>query len=291
MNMEKLFTEITKLNYSDITELVTDSIKIYKKEWRGGLIKEIGGPAIIIGDVHGDYLTLVEILRKNDILNFLATGGKFISLGDIIDRGPQQIESINIILWLKVNYPTQVFFLRGNHEPPPGLPVYPHDFPYILKYKFGEKGSQLYNLYYTLFQILPHVLITKNKFFLVHGGIPPQPIEIEKLKNPTLKILEYLLWSDPFEGAGSMISMRGAGHQFGYDITEKFLNKNKLVAIIRGHEPCEGYKFNHNNLVLTLFSRVGDPYFNFTAGYLRLSLDDYIEPDQLSNYIGVIQRL
>lgn len=42
---------------------------------------------------------------------------------------------------------------------------------------------------------------------------------------------------------------------FGSDITEEFLNKNHFSMIIRSHELKEnGYEFQHNNKVLTVFS-------------------------------------
>jgi len=290
MNIEELSNRISKYTFNDISELVLEAIKVFRSEWNGGVVENISGEAIIIGDIHGDLDTMIEIFRKTDLISFLESGGKLISLGDIIDRGPNQVEAINIILWLKINYPENVVFIRGNHEPPPQLPPYPHDFPYILRYKFGEKGSELYNLYFTLFQSLPHAGITRNRLFLVHGGIPPERHDIKYLRDPDPKTLEYLLWSDPFEGFGSMPSMRGAGHEFGKDITISFLEENNLIAIIRGHEPCEGYKFNHDNRVLTLFSRVGEPYFNYTAAYLRIPLDENLDITMIKDFITTITR-
>lgn len=44
-----------------------------------------------------------------------------------------------------------------------------------------------------------------------------------------------LLWSDPFENGGWAKSFRGAGFNFGEDITEQFNHKNKLKFISRAH--------------------------------------------------------
>lgn len=42
---------------------------------------------------------------------------------------------------------------------------------------------------------------------------------------------------------------------FGPDITEQFLSANQFSMLIRSHEAKEnGYEFQHNNKVLTVFS-------------------------------------
>jgi diadenosine tetraphosphatase ApaH/serine/threonine PP2A family protein phosphatase len=60
----------------------------------------------------------------------------------------------------------------------------------------------------------------------------------------SMKIIEQLLWSDPDdERHGLNESDRGFGISFGKDITENFLNYNKLELIIRSHELFDlGYK-------------------------------------------------
>jgi len=292
MRLDSLIEEVRSLSYEEINELLSSAIELLKSQWEGGLIKNVSGDeAVIIGDIHGDFKTLNKILKREGILDFLAGGNnKLIFLGDVIDRGPEQLESINLVLKLKVMFKDKVYYIRGNHEPPIFLPPYPHDFPYVLKMKFGDNGEKLYSRYFELFQILPHVITTKNNLFLVHGGIPPTDFNIDNFVNPTPKILEYLLWSDPFEGLGSYPSIRGAGHQFGKDITEKFLRENGLIMIIRGHEPCEGYKLNHDYKVLTLFSRVGAPYYNYEAGYLRIPLNTSVSIIDVIKGIRIISE-
>lgn len=41
---------------------------------------------------------------------------KFLFLGDYVDRGAHSVEVICLLLLLKVNFPGNVFLLRGNHE-------------------------------------------------------------------------------------------------------------------------------------------------------------------------------
>jgi serine/threonine-protein phosphatase with EF-hand domain len=60
-----------------------------------------------------------------------------------------------------------------------------------------------------------------------------------------------VLWSDPQPGDGCIPNtLRGAGTYFGPDVTEKFLQKYKLLYLIRSHE-CkpEGYEITHSSKV------------------------------------------
>ena len=66
------------------------------------------------------------------------------------------------------------------------------------------------------------------------------------------------------------VSNRGLGKYFGINITKNWLNHTNTKLIIRGHEPCMGYKFNHENTVMTLFSSK-DPYPKFESAYLGIS--------------------
>jgi serine/threonine-protein phosphatase 2A catalytic subunit len=63
------------------------------------------------------------------------------------------------------------------------------------------------------------------------------------------------LWSDPEEKAGWGISPRGAGYTFGQDISEQFNHTNNCRFIARAHQlMMEGYMWQHNKNVVTLFS-------------------------------------
>ncbi|PCN51056.1 hypothetical protein B6U99_01165 [Candidatus Geothermarchaeota archaeon ex4572_27] len=285
MRIEDLVEEVRRLDVDGIRSLLDEAEEVLREEWTGGVVRGVEGrSAVIIGDVHGDFATLTEILRREDVCRLLEGDGRLVFLGDIVDRGEGQVESINLVLKLKTLFREKVVFIRGNHEPPPQLPPYPHDFPYVLKLRYGADGERLYQRYFRIFQLLPHAATTANRIFLVHGGLPAGEYTLDDLVNPDIRVLEDLLWSDPFEGRGCYPSYRGAGHQFGYDITEGFLRRNGLVMVVRGHEPCEGFKVNHEYRVLTLFSRTGPPYFNGAAGYLTIPLSSELRPiDAIKN--------
>ncbi|EAN78068.1 kinetoplastid-specific phospho-protein phosphatase, putative [Trypanosoma equiperdum] len=54
---------------------------------------------------------------------------------------------------------------------------------------------------------------------------------------------------------GHVLSSRGRGHNFGEDVTLRFLRKNKMDFIVRAHQcVMEGYEWQHQRRLLTLFS-------------------------------------
>lgn len=54
---------------------------------------------------------------------------------------------------------------------------------------------------------------------------------------------------------GRSISKRGVSCQFGPDVTERFLEQNKLDFIVRSHEvKAEGYEVTHSGKCITVFS-------------------------------------
>ena len=54
---------------------------------------------------------------------------------------------------------------------------------------------------------------------------------------------------------GRSVSKRGVSCQFGPDVTERFLDQNKLDYIVRSHEvKGEGYEITHSGKCITVFS-------------------------------------
>jgi hypothetical protein len=78
---------------------------------------------VAIGDVHGAYEPLVELLRASGLIDekLAWSGGKahLVMLGDMVDRGPQEREVLDLIMRLEREAPKaggQVHVLLGNHE-------------------------------------------------------------------------------------------------------------------------------------------------------------------------------
>ena len=277
MNLKQLSEEVESHDVNEFLELLNEVKEILREE-RGnsGLFRlKEERKAIVVGDLHGDLESLFFILKDS---KFLEKNSYLIFLGDYGDRGEKSPEVYYSILRLKERFPERVALLRGNHEFPEGLEVYPHDLPFHLIKKYGEYGGrEIYESIRELFDLLYNAAILEGKYLFLHGGLPVRTNSIEDIefaheKYPKESFLEEILWNDPAEGiTGYYPSPRGAGKIFGEDVTERVLERLGVKVLIRSHEPCEGFRVNHDGKILTLFSRKGAPYFNYSAAYLELN--------------------
>ncbi|MEM2203869.1 MAG: metallophosphoesterase family protein [Sulfolobales archaeon] len=241
--------------------------------------------AVVIGDIHGDLDTLIQLLSYVNIEKILESNGLLIFLGDYVDRGSKQLETMLFIALLKKRYRGNVITLRGNHEPPDFLPVYPHDYPEILRAIYGGEGDEIYRVSRGIFDLLPYAAIYRDTVVFLHGGIPVlsttscwSDFRCILDADHNERTLEEILWNDPTEDPDIdyVPSPRGAGFLWGSVITNEFIKKTGVKIIVRGHEAVwEGYKLNHGARVLTVFSRKGAPYYNAYAAAYRLDLEGF----------------
>lgn len=277
--------------------MIDATINVLYKEKRTGHIiggKISGGFAnlhipenlVIVGDIHGDLKSFCQILQEIDFERFLANpNNKIIFLGDYIDRGSNSIGILYIICYLKNNYPNSVVLMRGNHEAPVEFPFSSHDLPFKIAEDYGkELGNLIYNdKILTLFRLLILATLIQNQLFLVHGGVPIKDRNVATNFRRLIasayenhiydNTMQEILWNDPRQIQNSHnweYSRRGIGKHFGMNISRKWLRMTGTKVIVRGHEPCQGFKIDHNGMVVTLFS-CREPYPNFTAAYISLS--------------------
>ncbi|MFW9846496.1 MAG: metallophosphoesterase, partial [Candidatus Thorarchaeota archaeon] len=116
-----------------------------------------------VGDLHGDLHSLETIrdmfLAKNE--------DSLVFLGDYADRGPQQVETVNLVMALAIEYPKRITLLRGNHESERVARTY--GFYNAVK---GRYSSNLFDSYRSMFEVLPLAGISSNGIFSCHGGVP-----------------------------------------------------------------------------------------------------------------------
>ncbi len=236
---------------------------------------------VFYGDIHGDLDTFKELSKRYDIDDHLLNGGYVVFLGDYIDRGYMQLETMVTLLLLKLEWRDRIVLLRGNHEPPSWLIPSPHDFPYVLVDRFGPlEGQNLYSRFMELFEYLPLALYIPHEVVAFHGG-PPISRVLKGIEGEELldfdndpESIEEILWSDPIEeDVEWYYSYRGAGKLWGYKVTDRTLSALNVKMLIRGHEPVNGWDVRHRGRVLTLFSMKGY-YGNDIAACLKLNLSE-----------------
>ena len=295
VNLAQTVKNAFEAGYKDFSELLQETTRLLRSEkGKIGNIEVLGklvkvpplGRALVVGDLHGDLESLVQILKETSYLQEMEDkdDSYLIFLGDYGDRGAFSAEVYYTVLKLKLAFPAQTILMRGNHEGPEDLLPSPHNLPMQLYARLGEKGNEIYLKTRALFPQLCNAVLVEDRYLMVHGGLPAKTTCIEDLAfanatHPNQSFLEEMLWSDPDETVEETdTSPRGAGKLFGKKVTNEVLGKLAVKILVRGHEPCDsGFKIDHHGKVLTLFSRKGSPYFNSCGAYLLVELSEKFE--------------
>ena len=187
-----------------------------------------------------------------------------IFLGDIVDRGPYQLECLITVLILKILEPNTYFLLKGNHETLEMNKYYGFFQQFTDRFQNKANFDEILALYNTL----PYAARIDKQILCVHGGIPEDMELLNKLDGLKTKDLDknwknlseqlfQITWNDPKENIEGFIdSFRGPGIKFfGEDVFEEFMETNNLKYLIRSHEMFpEGYRWFFKYRLLSIFS-------------------------------------
>ncbi|CCK69791.1 putative serine/threonine-protein kinase PPG1 KNAG_0D00380 [Huiozyma naganishii CBS 8797] len=279
------------------------------------LVKEsnvihISTPVTVVGDMHGQF---------HDMLEMFKIGGRipdtnYLFLGDYVDRGLYSVETITLLVTLKLRYPNRIHLLRGNHESRQITQSYGFYTECLNKY---GPDSRVWQYLTDMFDYLVLCCIIDDEIFCVHGGLSPNVQTIDQIRIidrfreiPHDGAMADLVWSDPEENNGDnsaglvsgrnsfdsqqdflldtsqhfQVSPRGAGYTFGKSVVEKFLRMNDMSRIYRAHQLCnEGYQIYFGGLVTTVWSA---PNYCYRCGNNASILELYSKDDYYFNVFG-----
>lgn len=245
--------------YAYVKQVILDTMEVFRTE-PTILDIPLDNKVAVIGDIHGQFPDLVTILRDTGLPG---TGQTLVFNGDFVDRGPAGVEVLLSLYIMKLCWPKNVFIHRGNHELESINRKYNFADQVIKKY-----DEDLFCLIQDSFALLPLGGVIANKVLVIHGGLPDEPVSLAQLRllpkvreDPTKatggpeKLIQGILWSDPRDRRGTKASKRGAGVEFGPDVTAAFIARSNLDLIVRSHEMVEeGFQLTHDGSVMTIFS-------------------------------------
>ncbi|XP_017154076.1 serine/threonine-protein phosphatase 4 catalytic subunit-like [Drosophila miranda] len=238
-------------------------------------VQQVDTPVAVAGDVHGQFYDVMKLFRVGGDV----PANNFLFLGDYVDRGHHSVETIQLLLALKVRYPDRITLVRGNHESRQISQVYGFYDECLQKY-----GSAAVWHYCTdVFDYMCLSAIIDGKIFCIHGGLSPSISTLDqirlidrKMEIPHNGSMCDLLWSDPEDQIGWSVSPRGAGYLFGHDVAAEFNRANGLDIICRAHQlVMEGYRWHFDQSVLTVWSA---PNYCYRCGNVAsiLKLDEQL---------------
>ncbi len=225
--------------------------------------EQAGKPWFFIGDIHGDFLAwhrLFERVRQEKDF-------RLCFLGDLVDRGPLDIECLAALLEAVEKHPNQILWILGNHDE--GLrfnpkaekrfssSVEPAEFAdYLNEAHAGIAPQQLEEwgrLFINICRRLPRAMLFPDGLLATHGGVPLQD-RWETLKTLEAfhheRVLGDFTWTratnyptkqgwkyDPAKRATS------SAFEFGYKDLEGFCKAVETVfpvkRVVRGHDHVE----------------------------------------------------
>jgi hypothetical protein len=215
----------------------------------------------IVGDLHADVLTLTNIIGY--VERVAAAGGEppaFVFLGDFVDRGRKDHETLLLLFQLIVKNPSRVCIIPGNHdidlqwdeklnrfrvsiEPA----EYCEQLNSILRSNDSARQEQveLAKLLIPFWQGRPKAAILPDGLLLAHGGFPHTDM-LPLLQTPAdlarPNCVNDFLWARLAETARKRPNRGNRGHEFGWETFAQFckasaqINLPPIKRFIRGHD-------------------------------------------------------
>ncbi|KAI9795660.1 MAG: putative serine/threonine protein phosphatase [Piccolia ochrophora] len=277
-------------------ELLADSvIEAICAKTKELLMKEsnvvhIAAPVTVVGDIHGQFFDMIEIFK----IGGFCPDTNYLFLGDYVDRGLFSVETISLLVCLKLRYPQRVHLIRGNHESRGVTQSY--GFYTECSRKYGN--ANVWHYFTDMFDFLTLSVVINDQIFCVHGGkllhllfalayeaeqtptgLSPSIHSIDQIKIidrfreiPHEGPMADLVWSDPDPDRDEFsLSPRGAGYTFGAQVVKKFLEVNSMSHILRAHQLCqEGYQILYDDRLSTVWSA---PNYCYRCGNMASVLE------------------
>ncbi|KAF4691386.1 serine threonine-protein phosphatase [Perkinsus olseni] len=269
------------LQPSEVRQLCKSVLQLLRKQ---PMVLKLRAPIKVYGDIHGQFMDLMRLFQRYAAPTD-GPGGDietmdYLFLGDYVDRGSFSLETICLLLALKIEYPNQIHLIRGNHEDPAINSSYGFrdECKRRLRDDVDNDPNCSWAWFNKVFEWMPCGAVIEDRILCIHGGIGGSIDKVEqiaKLERPLVvaqqpmsmidQQVTDLLWSDPTDSddifgvtSNETRDPDGSGHivKFGPDRVVQFLEENApLTMIIRAHEcVMDGFERFADGRLITLFS-------------------------------------
>lgn len=174
---EKGFKKIYRLgNLDELNQISIKRIKLANNK------KEFHGPFDIIGDIHGCYDELCELLQKlgysidqSQEIAYSEENRKLVFLGDLVDRGPKVTKVLKLVM--NMIKEERAYCVLGNHDGKllrklKGANVQViHGLEETLRQLEGESSQFIEELKQFLNSLVSHYVFDDGKLVVAHAGL------------------------------------------------------------------------------------------------------------------------
>lgn len=215
----------------------------------------------VIGDVHADILALANIVACVEQLSHTqGVPPAFLFLGDFVDRGRHDHETLLFLFGLILRHPGRVCVLAGNHDIDLqwdtkvgrfSVSIEPAEYCERLNGLLGSMDPldveqvELAKLLIPFWQSRPKAVILPDGTMYAHGGFPHTDTH-EGLREPAdlarPACLSDFLWARITERPKKRPNRGNRGHEFGWNDFAEFCKRTDRLGVppvrrlIRGHD-------------------------------------------------------
>ena len=161
VDKQKVTKPIKPLTEQDIKQLCEKAKEILQLESNVTMVK---APVTVWGDIHGQYHDLMELFK----IGGNPPDTNYLFMGDYVDRGYYSLESVTLLVALKVRFRDRITILRGNHESRQITQVYGFYDECVRKYG----NPNVWKYFTDLFDYLPLTAIVCSAE--INGPSPPR---------------------------------------------------------------------------------------------------------------------
>jgi hypothetical protein len=256
----------------EMMRLLDEAESIFAAESK--LIQLESDRAVFVGDTHGDLEATQIVLHR-----YVKPGNKLVFLGDYVDRGWDSLENINFLLAQKLERPSSLYLLMGNHEGYSAFAFYPADFweglDVELRQRYGEVLSRL-----------PLAVSTSNGIIALHGALPDvQDLPGINRIEPGSAGWHQITWGDWQKRAGGFLGRDPytGRPQFGQGWFDEIMSRLGKNVLIRSHQP-DAPPVMYDGRCLTIFTSSAYKHY---VSERTVAVADLSEPVENTNDLQI----